>query len=171
MKCKKCGTEFQEGLFCPECGTKMEVELSKEEQELLDRGNKEREILLAKQRAEQEKIAKEREDAEREECERRRIAEQEHIEQERLKQEKIKQEKMEKKKENEGKTMAFLSLCCGIISLCTLGCFFIPEILGIIFAFNGKKQGVMRGKAKAGLICSIISSLIMVLIVVLGILQ
>lgn len=24
MKCKNCGTEFIEGIFCPECGTKME---------------------------------------------------------------------------------------------------------------------------------------------------
>ncbi|MDO5361020.1 MAG: hypothetical protein Q4F03_00035 [Eubacteriales bacterium] len=24
MKCKNCGTEFDEGLFCPECGTKCE---------------------------------------------------------------------------------------------------------------------------------------------------
>ena len=21
MKCKNCGTEFEEGVFCPECGT------------------------------------------------------------------------------------------------------------------------------------------------------
>ena len=24
MKCKNCGTEFNEGIFCPECGTKNE---------------------------------------------------------------------------------------------------------------------------------------------------
>ena len=24
MICKKCGTEFTEGIFCPECGTKSE---------------------------------------------------------------------------------------------------------------------------------------------------
>ena len=23
MKCKKCGTKFREGVFCPECGTKV----------------------------------------------------------------------------------------------------------------------------------------------------
>ena len=24
MKCKKCGAEFEEGFFCPECGTRVE---------------------------------------------------------------------------------------------------------------------------------------------------
>lgn len=33
MKCKNCGAEFNEGIFCPKCGTKVEIELSKEEQE------------------------------------------------------------------------------------------------------------------------------------------
>ena len=37
MKCKNCGTEFEEGVFCPECGTKYgnniqdEKEVKKEE--------------------------------------------------------------------------------------------------------------------------------------------
>lgn len=26
MRCKQCGTYFEEGIFCPECGTKMEAE-------------------------------------------------------------------------------------------------------------------------------------------------
>ncbi|MDO4265453.1 MAG: hypothetical protein Q4C63_03185, partial [Eubacteriales bacterium] len=26
MKCEKCGTEFIEGIFCPECGTRFESE-------------------------------------------------------------------------------------------------------------------------------------------------
>lgn len=26
MKCKNCGTEFNEGFFCPECGTRYETE-------------------------------------------------------------------------------------------------------------------------------------------------
>ena len=33
MKCSKCGNEFNEGIFCPECGTRIEPELSPEEQE------------------------------------------------------------------------------------------------------------------------------------------
>ncbi len=81
----------------------------------------------------------------------------------------IEQEKSEQKRlENEGKVMAMLSLIFGIISLCTFGCFFIPEILGIIFAFNGKKQGVMRGQAKAGMICSCISIVVVIGVVILG---
>lgn len=26
MKCKNCGHEFENGIFCPECGTKHEME-------------------------------------------------------------------------------------------------------------------------------------------------
>ena len=33
MKCKKCGTEFNEGIFCPECGTKVEQEENGQEQQ------------------------------------------------------------------------------------------------------------------------------------------
>lgn len=83
--------------------------------------------------------------------------------------ERIKQEQKEQRKyENEGKAMAVASLIFGIISLCTFGCWFIPEILGIIFAFMGKKQGVMRGQAKAGLICSCISIIIVIGILIWG---
>lgn len=77
--------------------------------------------------------------------------------------ERIKKEKNEQKKaENEGRVMAVLSLAFGIISLCTFGVFIIPEIVGIVFAFKGKKQGIMRGMAKAGLVCSCISIVILV---------
>lgn len=203
MKCKKCGAAFDEGIFCPECGTKVELELSKEEKEQFDKGVAERELLLAKQKAEQERIAKERDEAERlerekqkqeriakEKAEQERIAkekaEQERIAKEkaeRLEQERIAREKAEREREriakekdeqekiaraieNEGKVMSVLSLICGIVALVTLGCWFIPEILGIVFACKGKKQGKMRGKAKGGLICSIISIVIVVLIFV-----
>jgi len=209
MECKKCGTKFDEGIFCPECGTKVEVELSAEEKEQFDKGVAEREILLAKQKTEQERIAKEREDAERlerekqeqeklarekeaqEKAEQERLLqerkeaerlererkekerlEKEKLEQERVAKEKAEQERMEQKRiakekadqeraakaiENEGKTMSILSLICGITAIVSLGCWFIPEILGIVFACLGKKQGKMRGMAKAGLICSIVS--------------
>lgn len=93
--------------------------------------------------------------------------ERERIEYERQKEdERIKKE--QKKFENEGKAMAVASLVFGIISLCTFGCWFFPEILGIVFALMGKKQGVMRGQAKAGLICSCISIVIVIVIFILG---
>jgi len=199
MKCKNCGAEFNEGIFCPECGTKVEVELSTEEKEQFEKSSAEREILLAKQKAEQERIAKEREEAERldrekqeqvrlerekvenerlarekEEAERVRLekmeqeraarekAEQEREEQKRLAKEQAEQKKEARAIENEGKVMAVLSLLCGLGAVFTLGYFVVPEILGIVFACLGKKQGKMRGMAKAGLICSIIASLIII---------
>ena len=127
MKCKNCGTEFEEGVFCPECGMRIESELSPEEQARVnaERAKKEAENI-AREKAEQERLINE-------------------------------QVKQNKKIENEGKTMAVLSLIFGIVSIMTLGCFFIPEILGIVFAFLGKKQGKMLEMSKAGLICSVIS--------------
>lgn len=57
MKCTKCGCEFSEGLFCPECGTKYNEEEAKIQQERL---TKEREVELAQAKVEQERLAKER---------------------------------------------------------------------------------------------------------------
>ena len=166
MKCQNCGTEFNEGLFCPECGTKYDEEQVKKESQK-DELNAKAEIEKAK--VEAEKLAKEKAEHEAE------IAKQ-ATEQQRLANERIEKEaeltrlKMEreqaKKDENEGKVMGILSLILGIISLGTFGVFLIPEILGIVFAFNGKKQGKMRGTSLAGLVCSIISLVIMVAVYV-----
>ena len=83
--------------------------------------------------------------------------------------ERLKQEKrVLKKMENEGKAMAGASLICGIVSVCTFGSLIVPEVLGIIFAFQGQKQGVMRGMAKAGLICSCASIVLMIVFIVLS---
>ena len=65
-----------------------------------------------------------------------------------------------------GKGFAVASLIMGIISILTVGAFIVPEIFGIVFAFVSKKNSEMRGTAKAGLICSIISIVLLVLIFV-----
>lgn len=41
-----------------------------------------------------------------------------------------------------------------------MGAYFVPEILGIVFACLGKKQGKMRGQAIASLVCNILSLVI-----------
>ena len=64
-----------------------------------------------------------------------------------------------------GKGLAMASLIMGIISILTIGAFVIPEILGIIFALVSKKDSEMSGLAKAGMICSIISIIVFVLII------
>ena len=68
MKCKNCGFEFDEGIFCPECGTKYDVEEARRQadelkaQEELHRQEeiKERELEVEKAKAEQERLANER---------------------------------------------------------------------------------------------------------------
>ena len=165
--CKKCGAEV-EGVFCPECVSRIDEDISPEEKELLEEKRKQmEEERRAREKAEQDKIAKER--AEKE-VELAKIK----IEQDRIEKENAERKRAEteaKKVENEGKTMAILSLICGIIGLCTCGLFALPQILGIVFAFLGKKQGKMRGIAKAGLICSIIAIVAMVVVYVLAFTQ
>ena len=68
MKCKNCGFEFDGGIFCPECGTKYDVEEARRQadelkaQEELHRQEKikERELEVEKAKAEQERLANER---------------------------------------------------------------------------------------------------------------
>ena len=59
MKCTKCGTVFEEGLFCPECGTKYDEEEAKlAEQKERERAETER--LAEEQRKEEEKLAEQK---------------------------------------------------------------------------------------------------------------
>lgn len=100
MKCKKCGTEFDEGIFCPECGMKNEEksqlsESNIKEKELQEQERREKE-QLEKERKQQEKDRLERERKEAElrakEREAKAKAEQENAEAKRLEQENAKRE-------------------------------------------------------------------------------
>ncbi len=55
----------------------------------------------------------------------------------------------------------------GIISILTMGCFIIPEILGIIFGIIGIKKSDKHTLALLGLIFSIISALLIVFILLI----
>lgn len=105
MKCKNCGYEFDEGIFCPECGTKYDEESEKEVKEnieLVEQIEKDkqeekevRELELEKTKLELERLAVEKAAHEAE------LARQEN-EKERIKQEKaLKAEEREKKKQEE----------------------------------------------------------------------
>lgn len=186
MVCKNCGAEFSEGVFCPECGTKIVQEASDKEKE-----NKviDYELEMQKQKTEQERLAKEKTEKEAELAKIR--LEQAKLEEERLKRKarldaenkiKIEAERKEKEEEkqreaklieqkkieNEGKGMAILSLICGIVAVCSGGAFFIPEILGIVFSLLGKKQGKMRKMSIVGMILSVVSIGMLVAIIYLG---
>ncbi len=69
MKCIKCGFEFDEGIFCPECGTKCaeEPELTEEEkQRMADEEKAKMELELAKAKADQDRLVKEKAEKEAE---------------------------------------------------------------------------------------------------------
>lgn len=133
MKCKNCGTEFNEGIFCPECGTKNEP-MTNENTVV------ENTITMETQNEEENnnnavKVNKN------------------------LKEEKESQSNIEKKDgEHSEKKWGTISVCMGVLSMITLGGWIIPEILGIIFATKAKKDGKMTGMAKIGLALSIIAS-------------
>lgn len=59
MKCSKCGTEFNEGIFCPECGTKYS------EQKTEESIKKKEAECVAREQAEAERIAREQAETER----------------------------------------------------------------------------------------------------------
>lgn len=113
MKCIKCGTEFNEGIFCPECGHKYDeaeiarLEKEKKEQQAREKAEKER---LAKEKAEKEaKERAEREAREREEREAREKAERERIAQEKNEAEerrKAEEERKAKERAEEEKRIA-----------------------------------------------------------------
>lgn len=60
MKCKRCGMEFSEGIFCPECGMKSEERVHElERQEQREREEQERIIQEEQERKRREQIEKE----------------------------------------------------------------------------------------------------------------
>lgn len=92
MRCSKCGFEFDEGVFCPECGAKNEMETEKAKGKILEEKRKEE-----WERKERDKIEQEKQ---RRECNERML--QAKIEQERLAKERIETEERlakEKKKQ------------------------------------------------------------------------
>ena len=97
------------------------------------------------------------------------MAEEEHAEKKRIEAEKREEEKAAKKKaEQQAKApyrRAVISIVLGVISLFTLGCFFIPEIVGMIFALKAKTDdGKLVHNAKIGLALNLIA-----VVMVLGI--
>ena len=73
MKCSKCGFEFAEGIFCPECGTKNDlnelveeaiVDDSEDEEEIADIDKAMEDILFYYEQSGKKKEAVQRQDSE-----------------------------------------------------------------------------------------------------------
>lgn len=140
--CPKCGAEV-EGMFCPECGTKIEMEVeetTKVTSDVPQGGISDNSVQVSASIPSESPF--------------------------------VKSEPQKKASsgegDNAGKGLAIASLVFGIISIFTVGGFLFTEVLGIVFAFASKKGRPMRGMAKAGLICSIISIVLLVLIFVVA---
>lgn len=61
-------------------------------------------------------------------------------------------------------TMAIVSLVAGILSVVTLGCWIIPEIIAIVCGISSKSKEESKA-ATGGIVCGIIATIIFVLIV------
>ena len=60
--------------------------------------------------------------------------------------------------------MGIASFVLGIVSICTFGCLFVPEILGIIFGIMAIcNKNVKHGLAIGGLVMSVIAALVVLL--------
>lgn len=137
MKCAKCGNEFSVGIFCPECGFKNEL------QEVVENVNQEK--FEANKNNETDAMTNM------------------GINTSNQNNGTVSKYPTNSK---EGKGLAIASLIMGILSILTIGAFIIPEILGIVFALVSRKGGEMRGIAKAGLVCSIVSIVLLLVVVI-----
>lgn len=150
MKCKVCGTEFTEGVFCPECGARFDAgeKNAKVENQTAFHAESEPQQVEAENKSEKK---------------------QKNIDEKEIKSEKkesVKSENPVFEKHDDGKAFSIVSLVCGIISICSMGLLIVPEILGIVFAFLSKKKKKMSGMAKAGLICSIVGIIIPIIVAI-----
>ena len=154
MKCNNCGFEFDEGIFCPECGTKFENEQVAEQKEEIPKEDK----------ADQEKVDHIFEDVFIEQSVQENTFPSEHEPQ------KIDQvdatssvnTSIEPKNQS---VMGIVSFVIGILSLLCIGGFIVPEIVGIVLGSKAKKEVESKtGLAKAGFILNIVSLAFWVLV-------
>lgn len=135
MKCVNCGFEFKEGIFCPECGKKIEITTSPS----FDNNPSEDKIqnMNEQQRIEKLEIVN------------------------------ATQTKSANKTQNiqPKDTMGTVSLAAGILSIVTLGCWLLPEIIAIVCGIQANKNKSSKN-AKAGIIGTIMFVFILVIMLV-----
>lgn len=199
MKCKKCGTEFSEGIFCPMCGTKNE-EVIIDQEKVAEIEKKEREqaeeiaIAEARKKVEKEKEAirqdaekKAREDAIRiaQEKARKNISsDDEEIKSEALKlvrdeavqsakreEERKQQEEADRKAKEEKKInqKAIVSLILGIASWISIPTVFLPLVLGVWAIVDGCKALKGKTKYKKSAIIGIVLPILFFILLIVGV--
>ena len=161
MKCAKCGTEFHEGIFCPECGTKYDEEEAKKAEALrAEEENKQRELELEKAKAEAERLAKEQAEQEAKKAEEESrtfngvlYSTVEEKENERQKYETEQREIVEKKKLDNKALWSFI-LGIAVIPLTFTCVLWLPAfVISIIFGYEAiKKNSEKKTWAIAGLV-------------------
>lgn len=148
MKCKNCGVEFPEGIFCPECGTKHE-----EQKDELNGIFCDNDIPVAEHGnivIEDIKV----------------VQKQEAIPSTKGEEKYVDNTKVSKTKNS---VWGIISFVFGIISIITLGAFVIPQIVGIICGIVALAQkGYKKGLAIAGLVMSVIVMIGVIVLVALA---
>lgn len=197
MLCKNCGTEFSEGVFCPECGTKNEesfvdektvAEMVEKEKKLIEEATKEeaRKRVESERASIREKAEKEiREKAIREaqkEAEKNISFKDEDIKKEasrRMREEAIQKAKSEEehrqKEEAERKVKekkkidrkAVFSLILGIVSWIGIVTVIVPIVGGIWSIIDGVKALKGKTKYRKCAIAGIVISVFLFLFIVL----
>lgn len=201
MKCKKCGTEFSEGIFCPMCGTKNEdviidqekvAEIEKKERQQAEEAaiaeakkkiEKEKEIIRnnAEKNAREEavKVAQEKarknisSDDEDIKSEALKRVREEAIQNARLEEERKQQEEADRKAKEEKKInrKAIISLVLGIASWVGMITVILPIVGGIWAIVDGCKALKGKTKYKKSAIFGIILPILLYLLLVITCVQ
>ena len=182
MKCKNCGFEFDEGIFCPECGTKFDnnanIQHEEEQKNIEDNPNEKEYSSIMDVPFDKifgdifgdlfEKNADST-------TSKQKTEENVNISDEKAELGKSKKNQTDPKEAQEvikGKNgtksqsvMGILSFIIGILSFCCIGFMLVPEIVGLILGIKGKKDPEHKtGLAKAGFVVNIVSLGLWVLI-------
>ena len=201
MKCKKCGTEFSEGIFCPMCGTKNEeviidkervAEIEKKERQQAEeiataeaKKKIEEEKEVIRQRAEkkvrdeaiktaQEKARKDiSSDDEDIKNEALKLVRDEAVQNAKREEEKKQQEEAARKIKEEKKInrKAIVSLVLGIASWVGMMTIILPFAGGIWAIFDGCKALKGKTKYKKSAIFGIILPILLYLLLIIVIVQ
>lgn len=165
MKCRSCGTEFDEGIFCPECGTKYEDVSNSTEHSLVKTEVEKISNSVVDENSLSDKEPKKKTDF---------MPQKKNNENEKNSHFKGINEN-QKSVPSKSNSLEIVSLIFGIISLLTCGSLLFPGIIAIVCAKKSQINGEMSDKAKIGMKCGIgglaifcVGLILSIIIVVLG---